>query len=203
MIFRRLPTTAVTPFTLIWAFIGLLLTIGGTFLQPALGVPSWSGGMLSLGPVDLTSSAQIAAVLFTACVGGAEAGAIAQIAYLVLGLFQVPVFANGGGLDYLSQPGFGFLLGFAPAAWVTGRFAHRYALSLELLGLSCLAGWLVLQSTGFAWLTLRSVGAWARGGDLSWMQLVWQYCLWPLPGQLALLCATALLAYGVRRLLFL
>ena len=203
MLTGRSPPLIVSLFSLIWAFIGLLLTIGGTFLQPALGVPTWQDGMTGVATLPLTSSAQLAAVLFTACVGGAEAGAIAQIAYVLLGLFQVPVFANGGGLDYLTQPGFGFLLGFIPAAWVTGRFAHRHALSLELLGLSCVAGWLVLQTSGFLWLTVRSLGSLAGGGDLNWMQLVWQYCLWPLPGQLALLCATTLLAYGFRRLLFL
>ena len=40
--------------------------------------------------------------------------------YLILGLTGVPIFAAGGGLSYLIRPTFGFLLGFAFAAWITG-----------------------------------------------------------------------------------
>ena len=40
--------------------------------------------------------------------------------YLILGLMGVPIFAAGGGLSYLIRPTFGFLLGFAFAAWITG-----------------------------------------------------------------------------------
>lgn len=40
--------------------------------------------------------------------------------YLILGLIGVPIFAAGGGLSYLIRPTFGFLLGFAFAAGITG-----------------------------------------------------------------------------------
>ena len=45
--------------------------------------------------------------------------------YLILGLMGVPIFAAGGGLSYLIRPTFGFLLGFAFAAWITGFFAKH------------------------------------------------------------------------------
>jgi len=38
--------------------------------------------------------------------------------YLAVGLLGIPVFAAGGGPAYLIRPTFGFLLGFAMAAWV-------------------------------------------------------------------------------------
>jgi biotin transport system substrate-specific component len=40
--------------------------------------------------------------------------------YLAIGLLGVPVFASGGGLSYILRPTFGFLLGFALAAFVMG-----------------------------------------------------------------------------------
>ena len=45
--------------------------------------------------------------------------------YLILGLVGVPIFAAGGGLSYLIRPTFGFLLGFAFAAWITGWIAQK------------------------------------------------------------------------------
>ncbi len=46
--------------------------------------------------------------------------------YLILGLMGVPIFAAGGGLSYLLRPTFGFLLGFAFTAWITGFLAKRF-----------------------------------------------------------------------------
>ena len=43
---------------------------------------------------------------------------------LLAGLAGVPVFAHGGGLMYLMKPTFGFLIGFAAAAYVAGRIAE-------------------------------------------------------------------------------
>ena len=47
------------------------------------------------------------------------------LTYLAVGLAGVPVFAAGGGPAYLLRPTFGFLLGFAAAAWVTGTVYAR------------------------------------------------------------------------------
>lgn len=65
--------------------------------------------------------------LFTMLAGlllGPELGATAVGIYLLLGLAGVPVFANGGGIGYVFQPSFGYLIGFALGAYVTGRIAH-------------------------------------------------------------------------------
>ena len=43
---------------------------------------------------------------------------------LQIGLAGVPVFAHGGGLMYLMKPTFGFLIGFAAAAYVAGKIAE-------------------------------------------------------------------------------
>lgn len=41
-----------------------------------------------------------------------------QLTYLAVGLVGLPVFTQGGGPAYVLQPTFGFLIGFAAAAWV-------------------------------------------------------------------------------------
>ena len=66
-------------------------------------------------------------LLFTTLAGlllGARLGLVAVAVYLVLGLLGVPVFTQGGGPGYILQPTFGYLIGFALGAWLTGKIAR-------------------------------------------------------------------------------
>ena len=61
------------------------------------------------------------------CIGsaylGGRRGAASQAIYLAVGLMGFPVFAKGGGPQYVFEPSFGFLLGFIPGAFIIGRIA--------------------------------------------------------------------------------
>lgn len=192
--------SSVQPFTLLWAFLGLMLTLGGTFLEVDFALPTVIEGRgLGLTAVPLLATAQIGAVLLIGCVGGPNAAAVSQIAYLVLGLSRLPIFSQGGGWLYWQEPTFGYLLGFIPAAWITGLLAFREPPSLESLGVSCIGGLLTLHLFGVVYLTgAFLLGQLTFGGLL---QTVWQFTFVPLPSQGALVCAVTLLAYGLRRLL--
>ena len=66
--------------------------------------------------------------LFTMLAGlllGPVNGAMAVVVYIVLGLVGLPVFTQGGGPGYIFQPSFGYIIGFAVAAYVTGRIANE------------------------------------------------------------------------------
>ena len=66
--------------------------------------------------------------LFTMLAGlllGGRLGAAAVGIYIALGLSGLPVFAEGGGLFYIFKPSFGYIIGFAVAAYVTGVIANR------------------------------------------------------------------------------
>lgn len=68
--------------------------------------------------------------LFTMMAGlllGAGKGSLAVWVYILLGLSGIPVFAQGGGIGYIFQPSFGYILGFAAGAWVTGKIAEKSA----------------------------------------------------------------------------
>lgn len=66
--------------------------------------------------------------LFTMMAGlllGGRLGAVCVCIYAVLGLIGLPIFAEGGGFWYLLKPSFGYIIGFAVAAYVTGKLVEK------------------------------------------------------------------------------
>lgn len=187
-----------SPLELIWAFIGLILTIGGTFIEAFMaGVPfSWAT------PISLGVNWQIGAVLLVGCLGGANAASMSQIAYLLLGLSWFQIFTYGGGINYVFEPTFGYLLGFIPGAWVCGALAFRLPRRLESLAFSCLCGLITIHLTGVLYLVgsyiLRDESTRRLAALLD--QLV-SYSLAPIPGQMALICAVTVIAFFLRYLM--
>ncbi|ELR98030.1 biotin transporter BioY [Gloeocapsa sp. PCC 73106] len=188
------------PNQLLLGLIGLLLTITTTFIEASITDQPWFWYRQGIFTRSLGVTYQIGAVLLTACLGGKNVGAIAQIAYLALGLSGWSIFAKGGGLAYLQEPTFGYLLGFIPGAWVCGAIAWRRGAHLEILGLGAFSGLIVIHASGLLYLLIL----WLLGieGFDSLEQLVENYSLNPFPGHLAIVCVVATLSYLLRRLLF-
>lgn len=66
--------------------------------------------------------------LFTTLAGlflGGKKGFLCVCIYMLLGLMGLPIFASGGGPGYIFQPSFGYIIGFAVGALVTGNIAHK------------------------------------------------------------------------------
>ncbi|MDP4120789.1 MAG: biotin transporter BioY [Bacillota bacterium] len=57
---------------------------------------------------------------------GKKYGAISVMVYIFMGLIGLPVFAKGGGIFYVLQPTFGYLIGFVLCAFIMG-FAKKQA----------------------------------------------------------------------------
>jgi biotin transport system substrate-specific component len=91
-----------SPLELMWALIGLVLTIGATWLEAFVTNVPWQWSTEGVQPYSLQVSFQVGAVLLTGCLGGKNAAALSQIGYLALGLllfqfFGLPLFTQGGG----------------------------------------------------------------------------------------------------------
>ena len=187
---------------LLWGAIGFILTTAGTFLPAYTIAAPWGWWNTSLEVEALGVSYQVGAVLLIAAIGGRNAALISQIAYIALGVSGLPVFDGGGGLSYLQQPNFGYLVGFIFGAWLCGWLAFQSLVRFSTLIASCLAGLLVIHIVGIVYLTIMyfTVGL-GSGIDTFW-QAVTIYSLNPLPGQLAVVCAASLIAFGMRKLMF-
>ncbi|WP_409369834.1 biotin transporter BioY [Lysinibacillus sp. 38-6] len=68
---------------------------------------------------------QIVFVFLSGCLLGARNGFLSQLVYIAIGLVGLPVFTQGGGITYVLQPTFGYLIGFALAALVIGAMINR------------------------------------------------------------------------------
>ena len=188
----------------LWALIGLLLTIVSTFAQVFVASPPWNWATQGILAFSLGVTYQIGAVLLTACMGGETAGALAQIAYLFIGLGWMPVFAQGGGLSYIREPSFGYLLGFIPGAWLCGWWALRQLPRLENFAIASLMGLGVIHAVGMVYLlglTFSKLNA-SLATSQTLLANLYHYSIAPLPGQLVVVCVVAVLTGALRRLLF-
>ena len=68
---------------------------------------------------------QIPAVLLIVGLLGRRLGLTSIIIYILMGLCSVPIFALGGGIDYLAEFGFGYILAYLPAAFLAGSFLEE------------------------------------------------------------------------------
>jgi len=62
---------------------------------------------------------------FSGVLLGAKKGFMSQILYVGMGLIGLPIFTNGGGLTYIFQPTFGYLIGFVTCSFVIGFITER------------------------------------------------------------------------------
>ena len=128
-------------------------------------------------------------------------GTAAVGVYIFMGLIGLPVFTSGGGFAYVVQPTFGYILGFAAAAFVAGALCgRRKAAQITLRGalLASVAGFLVNYIVGVPYFLLIWHFYMLNGG-------VWQaavtYNLIYMPKDLALCLLAGFLAWRVRPLL--
>lgn len=99
--------TRVALFTSLISMASLILKLGGDVVVPFSILPLM--------------------VMLAGSILGPRLGALSVLVYVVLGLIGVPVFAKPpfGGLTYVFQPTFGFLLGFIIAAYVIGMVLEK------------------------------------------------------------------------------
>ena len=130
--------------------------IAGLGLVPRIDLPA-------LGGVPIT--AQSLGVTLAGVLIGAKRGAFAAAVFLIGVAFGLPLLAGGrGGLDVFTGPTAGFLIGFVPAAFVTGLLFQglvgRMGVFLAATFAAFIGGYVVLNLVGIpvmAWITDRTV----------------------------------------------
>jgi biotin transporter BioY len=129
-------------------FYDVVLIIVGSFL---IGLSAKVKFLLPFSPVPITG--QTFAVLVIGALLGSRRGSLAVVAYILEGASGMPVFAFGGGFAILLGPTGGFLIGFIPAAYVTGRLAEKgWDRRIGTTVLAMILGNAIIYTFGMLWL---------------------------------------------------
>lgn len=99
---------------------------------------------------------QIPIALFIGALLGYRFGILAILAYIAIGLLGVPVFGMGGGIKYILQPTFGYILGFIFGAFFVAKNLENNRSPLAII-LSSIIGVLLIHTIGILYLVLISV----------------------------------------------
>jgi biotin transport system substrate-specific component len=129
-------------------FYDVALIIGASLL---IGLCAHAKVWLPFSPVPVTG--QTFAVLMLGALLGARRGCLAVLAYIIEGAAGLPVFAVGVGSAALLGPTGGYLFGFIPAAYITGRLAEKgWDRRIGTTVLAMVLGDLAILTFGLLWL---------------------------------------------------
>jgi biotin transport system substrate-specific component len=141
-------------------------------------------------------SLQVLFVIMAGIILGPRLGFLSQLAYIFIGLAGIPIFAQGGGPSYVFQPSFGFLLGFAAAAFVIGTITEgvKHLTFPKLLAAST-AGLATIYAIGLPYLYM--IVNFYLGKDMPVFDVLWGACLIFLPGDLLKIVLASILSLKI------
>lgn len=98
---------------------------------------------------------QVFFVIFSGILLGSKLGLLSQLVFTLIGLTGVPVFTSGGGIGYIFNPTFGYIIGFALGAFVAGLVVEKLRKNTFITYLlASLAGIAVIYLCGVPYLYL-------------------------------------------------
>ena len=98
---------------------------------------------------------QVFFVIFAGCILGSKWAFISQLAYILIGLVGFPIFANGGGIGYVLQPTFGYLIGYMVSAYVVGYIIEKSKKkTLRTFIIASFVGMIVIYLIGVPYLAM-------------------------------------------------
>lgn len=145
--------------TIVVCLLCLLFIIVATFTQINVShlIPSFDEmGEFVFKSVSNPYVPQIPVVLFIAAILGPLFGFLTMLLYLLVGFFIWPVFALGGGLDYIKSGLFGYILGYIFAMIPVGRILEK-KYNLKGIILATIIGVLTVHICGMLYCVLLAL----------------------------------------------
>lgn len=94
---------------------------------------------------------QVPMIMFIAALLGRRFGIASISIYILVGLFLAPVFAIGGGLGYVFEYGFGYILAYIPAVFFAGSIV-KSGLTYRNMAQATLVGVLTIHIIGILYM---------------------------------------------------
>ena len=105
--------------------------------------------------VEIPINYQIPTIIFLTIIFSGEFIKRVYVIYILIGLFFLPVFFDGGSIGYLMTPNFGYLLGIFPLISAINILNKKNNLSFIKYIKYSLAGLLIMHFTGISYLTVQ------------------------------------------------
>lgn len=143
-------------------------------------------------PVPVTLQVQFA--LLAGLLLGSRPGIISAAVYLLIGLTGIPVFARGGGIGYIFQPTFGYILGFVLGAGIAGRIVEKSkgTAAFKVNFAASLAGLAAVYALGVVYFWI--ISRFYLGKEIGIRYLLVNCFLLTLPGDIVMAALGALIA---------
>ena len=125
---------------------------------------------------------------------GSKKGALSQILYIFIGLIGIPVFAKGGGPQYILQPTFGYLIGLILASFIIGKIVELKINNFKNLLLANILGIVFIYIIGVSYFYL--ISKFYLGINMTISLAIYNGILLTLPGDIIKSVITAFI--GVR-----
>lgn len=153
------------------------LTICGLFAS-LTAVGAFIKIVIPVGADTMNFTLQWFFVLLAGLLLGSKRGFLSVMTYLLIGLVGIPVFARGGGPAYLFRPTFGFLLGFALAAYGIGKvceWMHSYKLGIAMAAVT--VGYVIYYGMGILYFYFITHFVVVTPNTVGWGVIFGMYCL--------------------------
>lgn len=145
---------------LVLILVCVLLLIGSTFINIDIKHYIVPQGLFSdkvFKPEDYIYSfsiiPQIPVVMFICAMLGKKMSSSCIMLYLILGIIGFPLFALGGGVSYLREYSFGYLVSYIPAIIVAGTILNKKYSFVNML-LATFFGVLIIHAGGILYMIL-------------------------------------------------
>lgn len=130
---------------------------------------------------------------------GPKRGTISVCLYAVLGLIGLPIFAEGGGIWYVLNPTFGYIIGFALGTLVTGFLVHRQGWQDSLhIFIGAFSGLLVVYAVGMVYYYV--IGNYFVNAPIGLWPLFLYCFILAVPGDFALCILATVVSKRVRKI---
>lgn len=81
---------------------------------------------------------------------------VCTLVYLIMGLIGLPVFSLGGGISYILQPTFGYIIGFIPCTFIVRTLIDKKDITFKACLFSAIAGAFAVHIIGLIYFLLLS-----------------------------------------------
>lgn len=164
--------------SLVLIFACVFLMITATFFQFSFSINSF----LSDKSFQYLYVPQVPTVMYIAVLLGAKMGVVSILLYVILGMF-FPVYALGGGAEYILKPVFGYILAYIPAVVFSGIMSARNYSFVSILRTAAVCTFTIhFIGMMYALLIMAITNSW--NGDIfefvflqSGIKLLYDYCL--------------------------